>query len=100
MRKFITIGDVEMKKIVLCILIGFYFATNVFCDGQDENLKRANQYYDADDYIRDYDEFIKLKKNGLLNLLNHWKEPKTSILLNILTITSIFLMERLLMRHS
>lgn len=59
MRKFITIGDVEMKKIVLCILIGFYFATNVFCDGQDENLKIANQYYDADDYTAAEEYFKK-----------------------------------------
>ena len=39
-----------MKKIIICIVMGVCFVANIFCDEQNENLKIANQYYDAENY--------------------------------------------------
>lgn len=56
-----------MKKIILCIVMGVCFVANIFCDEQNENLKIANQYYDAENYENAKEYFLKTIDSGTYN---------------------------------
>ena len=56
-----------MKKIILCIVMGGCFVANIFCDEQNENLKIANQYYDAENYENAKEYFLKTIDSGTYN---------------------------------
>lgn len=56
-----------MKKIILCIVMGVCFVANIFCDEQNEILKIANQYYDAENYENAKEYFLKTIDSGTYN---------------------------------